>query len=102
MLITKRGRTILSQAEQVHRVEESVHLHCTLPYGWMTLSQFLHNRGSIWVMTITIATPIKNYHTTYNTFVVSVVNMGADHTPMYYQVVADLPEDLVLDDNICV
>jgi hypothetical protein len=58
------------------------------------------NRGSVWVMTMTIAAPTNNYHTSYNTYVVAVGKKWVDHTPVYDRVMADL-EELATYDRMC-
>jgi hypothetical protein len=41
-------------------------------------------------MRIIIAAPNDNYHTTYNTYVVSIGKKGVDHAPVYNRVMVDL------------
>jgi hypothetical protein len=96
---SNRGRTILSQEKEVHRGKHTLTLYITLWSGDFEPHSTKDNRGSIWVMTITIAAPHDNYHTTYNTYVVSIGKKGVDHTPVYDRVMVDLKE-LVANDKI--
>ena len=89
----------MSQAKQVHRGKRALTLYITLWSDDFEPNSTKDNRGSVWVMTMTIATPTNNHHTTYNTYVVAVGKKGVDHTPVYDRVMTDL-EELATDDRI--
>jgi hypothetical protein len=89
---SKRGRKIMSQAKEVHIGKCALALCITLWSDYFEPHSTKNNRGSVWSMMITIVAPNDNYHTTYNTYVVSIGKKGVDQTPVYDRVMVDLKE----------
>jgi hypothetical protein len=90
---------ITSQEKEVHRGNRALTLCITLWSDEFEPNNCKDNRVIVWVMTVDIATPTNNHHTTYITYVLGVGTKCADHQPVYDLVMSDL-ENLATDDQL--
>ena len=85
--LSRRAKQILQQSQNN---ESALHSYILIWSDDVEPNRTKSNRGSVWLMTATIATHLRNGHCMDNTFPLAVGKKGDDHGPVVAKVERDL------------